>query len=53
MPSFEHDGATIHYEVARLLPQCELIREWKTGAALEAARVRVREFLSKHTPAWA
>jgi pimeloyl-ACP methyl ester carboxylesterase len=40
----------ISEELARLLPNCELVREWKTGDALAAARVRVREFLSKHTP---
>jgi hypothetical protein len=38
-------------ELARLLPSCELIPEWKTGAALASARTRVREFLCKHTPA--
>lgn len=37
-------------EVARLLPNGEFIAEWKTGAALGAARVRIREFLLKHTP---
>jgi hypothetical protein len=25
--------------------------EWKTGAALTSAKARVKEFLSKHTPA--
>jgi pimeloyl-ACP methyl ester carboxylesterase len=40
----------ISEELARLLPRCEFIREWKTGAALTAARQRVTEFLSKHTP---
>jgi pimeloyl-ACP methyl ester carboxylesterase len=40
----------ISEELAKLLPKCELIREWKTGAALDAARVRVKEFLAKHTP---
>ena len=38
-------------ELAKLLPNNEAIVEWKTGAALEAARVRVKEFLQKHTPA--
>ena len=40
----------ISEEVARLLPRCEFMPEWKTGAALTAARARVAEFLSKHTP---
>ncbi|HKW95300.1 MAG TPA: hypothetical protein VJX92_25670 [Methylomirabilota bacterium] len=40
----------ISEELARLLPNCELIREWKTGAALTLARARVKEFLTKHTP---
>jgi hypothetical protein len=40
----------ISEEVAKLLPVCDFIPEWKTGAALEAARPRVMEFLSKHTP---
>ena len=38
-------------ELAKLLPNNEAIIEWKTGAALEAARGRVKEFLKKHTPA--
>jgi pimeloyl-ACP methyl ester carboxylesterase len=41
----------ISEEMSRLLPNCEFIREWKTGDALQAARPRVREFLKKHTPA--
>jgi hypothetical protein len=40
----------ISEEVAKLLPRAELIREWKTGEALTAARARVKEFLLKHTP---
>jgi pimeloyl-ACP methyl ester carboxylesterase len=40
----------ISEELAKLLPNCELIPEWKTGAALASARVRVQEFLRKHTP---
>jgi hypothetical protein len=40
----------ISEELATLLPHCELVREWKTGAALTSARARVREFLAKHTP---
>ncbi len=41
----------ISEELSRLLPNCEFIAEWKSGAALEAARARVKEFLSRHTPA--
>lgn len=40
----------ISEEVARLLPNCEFIPEWKTGAALNSAKARVKEFLLKHTP---
>jgi pimeloyl-ACP methyl ester carboxylesterase len=40
----------ISEELAKLLPSCELILDWKTGAALTSARARVREFLAKHTP---
>ena len=40
----------ISEELAKLLPNCEFIREWKTGDALTSARARVKEFLAKHTP---
>lgn len=40
----------ISEELARLLPNSEFIAEWKTGAARETARARVKEFLVKHTP---
>ena len=40
----------ISEEVSKLLPRGELVREWKTGAALDSARARVKEFLAKHTP---
>lgn len=40
----------ISEETAKLLPNAEFITEWKSGAALEAARVRVKEFLHRHTP---
>jgi len=40
----------ISEELSRLLPRCEFIPEWKTGAALASARTRVKEFLVKHTP---
>jgi pimeloyl-ACP methyl ester carboxylesterase len=44
-----HPGP-ISEELSRLLPNCEFIPDWKTGAALTSARARVLEFLSKHTP---
>jgi pimeloyl-ACP methyl ester carboxylesterase len=37
-------------ELSTLLPDCEFIADWKTGAALDAARARVMEFLARHTP---
>jgi hypothetical protein len=40
----------ISEEVAKLLPVCDFVPEWKTGAALEAVRPRIKEFFSKHTP---
>jgi pimeloyl-ACP methyl ester carboxylesterase len=40
----------ISEELSKLLPNCEFITEWKAGAALEAARPRVKAFLAKHTP---
>jgi pimeloyl-ACP methyl ester carboxylesterase len=40
-------------ELSKLLSNCEFIAEWKAGAALTAARARVLEFLSRHTPAGA
>jgi pimeloyl-ACP methyl ester carboxylesterase len=43
----------ISEELSKLLPDCEFIPEWKTGAHLTSARARVMEFLSKHTPAGA
>jgi hypothetical protein len=41
----------ISEELSKLLPNCEFIPEWKTGAPLTAATARVKEFLAKHTPA--
>lgn len=38
----------ISEEVAKLLPHAEFITEWKTGAALASAKVRIQEFLAKH-----
>jgi pimeloyl-ACP methyl ester carboxylesterase len=40
----------ISEEAAKLLPNAQFIAEWKEGAALEAARLRVNQFLSRHTP---
>jgi pimeloyl-ACP methyl ester carboxylesterase len=40
----------ISEEVAKLLPRCEFIPEWKEGAALAAAKVRIKQFLAQHTP---
>ena len=40
----------ISEEVSKLLPNCEFIPEWKAGAALASAKIRVKEFLTKHTP---
>jgi len=39
----------ISEELHRLLPDSEFIAEWKSGVALEAARVRVKQFLATHT----
>jgi len=40
----------ISEETAKLLPNSEFIMEWKEGAPLDAAKVRVKQFLAKHTP---
>ncbi len=40
----------ISEELSKLLPNCEFVPEWKTGAALSSAKARVGQFLSKHTP---
>jgi pimeloyl-ACP methyl ester carboxylesterase len=40
----------ISEELSTLLPNCEFVAEWKSGAALTAAKARVKEFLAKHTP---
>lgn len=40
----------ISEELSKLLPNCEFIAEWKSGAALTSAKGRVKEFLAKHTP---
>jgi len=38
-------------EIAKLMPNVEYIPLWKEGAALEAAKGRIKQFLAKHTPA--
>jgi len=38
-------------ECAKLLPNVDYLTEWKSGESLEAARVRCKAFLAKHTPA--
>ena len=43
----------ISEEVAQLLANAELVRDWKTGAALAAVRPRIKQFLLAHTPAHA
>ena len=43
----------ISEETAKLLPNAEFVAEWKSGAALEAAKARVKQFLAKHTPVYA
>jgi pimeloyl-ACP methyl ester carboxylesterase len=43
----------ISEETAKLLPNSEFIPQWKEGAALAAAKVRVKQFLERHTPATA
>lgn len=41
---------SISEELAQLISDCTLIPEWKTGAALDAARVQVKAFLAAHSP---
>jgi pimeloyl-ACP methyl ester carboxylesterase len=40
----------ISEELSKLIPNCEFIPEWKSGAALTSAKARVAAFLAKHTP---
>ncbi len=40
-------------ETAKLLPDAEFIPVWKEGAPLAAAKVRIEQFLAKHTSATA
>ena len=40
----------ISEELSKLIPNCEFIPEWKTGAALTSAKARIAGFLAKHTP---
>jgi len=41
----------ISEELSKLIPNCEFIPEWKTGAALTSAKSRIAAFFAKHTPA--
>jgi len=41
----------ISEELSKLIPGCELVKEWKTEPALTPAKAKVKEFLAKHTPA--
>jgi hypothetical protein len=42
----------ISEEIAKLLPNNEaFIPEWKSGEPLAAAKLRIKAFLAKHTPA--
>jgi len=34
-------------DLSKLIPNCEFIADWKSGAALTAATARVKEFLAK------
>ena len=38
----------ISEEVAKLLPNCKLIPEWKTGPALVSATASIKQFLAEH-----
>ena len=40
----------ISEEVAKLMPHAEFVPEWKEGQALAAAKARIKQFLSEHTP---
>ena len=58
MPSFtqvlagndEAHPFPISEELSKLLPNGEFIPEWKTGEPLVAAKLRIKDFLAKHTP---
>ena len=40
----------ISEEIAKLLPNVEFIKEWKSGEPLVAAKARTLAFLAQHTP---
>jgi pimeloyl-ACP methyl ester carboxylesterase len=40
----------ISEELSKLLPNCELVPEWKTEPALTHAKAKVKVFLAEHTP---
>ncbi len=41
--------AVVSEEVARIAPAAELVREWKSGPALDAAIEVIRQFLHRHS----
>ena len=41
----------ISEELSKLLPNVELVKEWKAEPHLTPAKAKVKEFLAKHTPA--
>src|SRR3981189_2881566 len=41
----------ISEELSKLIPSCELVKEWKAEPALTPAKAKIKEFLAKHTPA--
>jgi pimeloyl-ACP methyl ester carboxylesterase len=40
----------ISEELSKLIPGCELVKEWKAEPALTPAKAAVKAFLAKHTP---
>jgi len=38
-------------ETAKLLPNAEFVPQWKEGPPLEAVKIRIKQFLARHTPA--
>jgi len=40
---------SISEELSKLVPELQLISEWKADATLTSAKVRVKEFLTTHT----
>ncbi|HXW84436.1 MAG TPA: alpha/beta hydrolase [Candidatus Binataceae bacterium] len=46
----DYHPTEVSEEVARLAPNAELVREWKTPEVIPKTVARVREFLKAHTP---